>query len=286
MPLILCLIWLAPPASYARPELLAEAKPFAAELAKPMPPLVIDCRPRADYRIGHIPGALNIDAESWAAAFGEGMAAADWSKRIGNLGIAADRRIVVYDAANSLWASHTWWVLRYWGVRDVRVLNGGLTAWIASGGALEVGEIMPKPATYMARSQASRHARKADLLDAISQKTRQIIDTRSDGEFDGSKPTPGGRAGAIPTAKHLEWHQLLDPVTRKFLPSAELASRLQAAGIALDQPCITYCQGGVRASVMAFALELSGAAPVRNYHASWAEWGSDPQLPIMPPRKP
>ena len=282
MSLIACLILLAPPITYARPELLAEAKPLAAELVMPNPPLILDCRPFADYRIGHIPGALHIDAQSWATAFGDGQSAADWSKRIGNLGIDANRRVVVYDAANSLWASHTWWVLRYWGVRDVRVLNGGLAAWLAPGGALEVAEVTPKPVTFTARPQASRHARKADLLDAISQKSLLILDTRSDGEFDGSKPTPGGRAGAIPTAKHLEWNQLLDPVTRKFLPPAELASRFQAAGIALDQPCITYCQGGVRASVMAFALELSGANPARNYHASWAEWGSDPQLPITP----
>lgn len=281
MPLILSLILLAPPATYARPELLAEAKPLMAELAGPKPPLVLDCRPIADYRAGHAPGAVHVDAEAWAKAFGDGTDAASWSKRVGDLGIGASRQVVVYDAANSLWAAHTWWALRYWGVADVRVLDGGYRAWRASGGPVEVGEVAPKSVPFTARAQGSRLARKTDMLGAIALNSLQVLDTRSAGEFDGTKPVPGGRAGAIPTAKHLEWSQLLDPTTRKFLPPAELAARFQAAGIAVRKPCATYCQGGVRASVAAFALELAGAEPARNYHASWAEWGSsDSKMPV------
>lgn len=281
MALLLSLLLAAPPAGYARPELLAEARPLAAELAAG--PLVLDCRSLADYQKGHVPGAVRVDSPAWAKAVGDGTDAAGWSKRLGDLGVNKGRRVVVYDAGKSRDAAHAWWVLRYWGVEDVRVLNGGFKAWLAAACPVETAAATPKPVALAARAQGERLATKADVLATLAAKSIQIIDTRSDGEFTGTQPMAGTRPGAIPGARHLEWDRLLDPTTQKFLPAPELAGRLAGAGIDLTAPCVTYCQGGVRASVMAFALELMGADPARNYHASWGEWGNDPTTPVVKP---
>src|SRR5262249_31464627 len=112
----------------------------------------------------------------------------------------------------------------------------------------------------------------------------QIVDTRSEAEFCG-KAGKARRTGAIPGARHLEWSDTLDPKTRRFRSAAELTRRFRGAGIDLDRPATTYCQSGGRAAVMAFVIELMSGRPARNYYRSWAEWGNDPDTPIVKPKK-
>jgi thiosulfate/3-mercaptopyruvate sulfurtransferase len=83
----------------------------------------------------------------------------------------------------------------------------------------------------------------------------------------------------------LEWVDLLDPKTDKFLPPAELMKLVKDRKIDLDKPQITYCQGGGRAAVMAFGLELAGAKRVRNYYSSWGEWGNAEDTPVQGKKK-
>ena len=78
-----------------------------------------------EYAAGHVPGARWVDHAEWAKEFGDGRDAEGWGKRIGRLGIGSDSTVVVYDDSRSKDAARIWWVLRYWGVEDVRLLNGG-----------------------------------------------------------------------------------------------------------------------------------------------------------------
>ncbi len=271
--------------AYPRADLLVEPAELAAA-GDNATWVVLDARDAAAFRQGHVPGARWVDHAQWSKAFAEGQDAAEWSQRIGALGIAQDSRVVVYDASQSKDAARIWWILRYWGVGDVRLLNGGWTGWQAGAFPVEQAEPADQPAEFEATAAPQRLATQGSLLDALPAGALQIVDARSEGEYCGTSPLKNARAGAIPGAKHLEWADLIDAQTHRFKPSAELRQLFAAAGIDPQRPTATYCQSGGRASVMAFALELMGGQQVQNYYRSWAEWGNSPDTPVERPEPP
>jgi thiosulfate/3-mercaptopyruvate sulfurtransferase len=270
--------------AYARPNLLMEP----AELAKPATAkrfVILDVRGRSSYQDGHVPAALHVAAGRWASDFGDGEDRAGWSKRLGSVGIDTKTPVVVYDASRNKDAARIWWILRYWGVQDVRLLNGGWDGWLTAGGMSEKTENSPAPRTIELKPSSERIATRSRLLEGIkTRKTVQIVDARSKMEFCGEALT-AKRNGAIPGAKHLEWSATLDPKTGRFKSPADLAKLLAEAGIDPKKPATTYCQSGGRAAVMAFVLELMGGKPARNYYRSWAEWGNADDTPIVTPKK-
>jgi 3-mercaptopyruvate sulfurtransferase SseA len=266
---------------YPCPDLLIEP----AQLAKPEGTrqyVILDAREHSKYEVGHVPGARWADHGAWAKAFGHGKDRQGWSKRIGEMGIAADSRVVVYDDSSGKDAARIWWILRYWGVQDVRLLNGGWPAWKREGGPSENHLVNPAPVTFVARARAERLATKEQLLKTLEGNKPQIVDARSEKEFCGVEKLANKRAGAIPGARHLEWSDLIDKQTQRFKSAADLRKLFDQAGIDLDRPTATYCQSGGRASVMAFGLELMGAKDVTNYYPSWNEWGNAEDTPVVP----
>jgi thiosulfate/3-mercaptopyruvate sulfurtransferase len=269
-------------AQYVRPELLVEP----AELAKPEVAadfIILDVRSQAAYDQSHIPGARRVDHDVWKAAFDDGDDAGAWSQRIGALGIDADANVVVYDDAALKNAARIWWLLRYWGVDNARLLNGDWQTWTADG--LPVTRDVPDPATaavFGASPVADRLLFKDELLDLLGGGQLQVIDSRSEGEFCGTTALKNKRAGAIPGAVHLEWSDLIDGESHRFKPAGQMQSLLDEAGIDLARPLTTHCQSGGRASVMVFALELMGADDVSNYYKGWSEWGNEADTPIEP----
>jgi thiosulfate/3-mercaptopyruvate sulfurtransferase len=113
-------------ARYPRPELLREPAELSKRLRETR---VLDARPRAKYEAGHVPGAVWVNTREWAKAFNTEPEQTAWASRIGKLGIKADTPVVVYDDVRSNNSARIWWILRYWGVRDVRLLNGGWPGW-------------------------------------------------------------------------------------------------------------------------------------------------------------
>jgi thiosulfate/3-mercaptopyruvate sulfurtransferase len=111
------------------------------------------------------------------------------------------------------------------------------------------------------------------------------VDARSEDEFCGINKRDNKRGGAIPGAKHLEWSDLIDQETNRFKSPAELKRLFEQAGIDLTRPTASHCNGGGRAAVMAFGLELMGANEVRNYYRGWGEWGNAQDTPIIVPEK-
>jgi thiosulfate/3-mercaptopyruvate sulfurtransferase len=253
-----------------------------ADLAKSKA-VVLDARDRAKYDAGHVPGAVWVDHAEWAKAFGDGTDAAGWGKRVGALGIAADTPVVVYDDNFAKDAARIWWVLRYWGVADVRLLNGGWVGWQAGKHPTATAAPAVTPAAFAAVAAPDRLATKDDLLKSLAGGTLQVIDARSEAEFCGTDAQKNKKAGAVPGAKHLEWIDLIDKPTHRFKPPAELQKLFAAAGVRLDRPTATHCQSGGRAAVMAYGLELMGAKDVRNYYRSWSEWGNADDTPVVKP---
>jgi thiosulfate/3-mercaptopyruvate sulfurtransferase len=271
---------------YPRPELLLEPTALIKpEIGKQF--VVLDARAKKDFDETRVPGARWVDAAAWAKEFGAGKDSEAWSGRIGSLGIDRESKVVVYDDSSSKDAARIWWILRYWGVEDVRLLNGGWKGWKAAKLAAQTGKPQEfSPKDFEAMPQAERLATKEQLLDSLKDKSLQIVDARSDAEFCGIDKQKNKRAGAIPGAKHLEWIDLIDEQTQRFKTSAQLQLLFREAGIQLDQPTATHCQSGGRAAVMDFAMELMGAPDVSNYYASWSEWGNADDTPVVvePPK--
>lgn len=266
------------PGEYARPDLLAEA----ADLAKGGSCILLDVRPRQQYLSGHAPSAIWVDVAAWGKAFTPEPDLNAWNKRLGQIGIDIDGRIVIYGNEDVREAARLWWILRYWGLKDVRMMNGGWTAWRAAGGKVATDESVPVPKVVKLTARPERVVTKEQLVGALKGTAPQIVDARSVNEYCGLTTT-AKRNGAIPGAIQLEWSDCLDPKTKKFKTAAELKALFRERGIDLKAPVVTYCQSGGRASVMAFALELMGGAQVRNYYRSWSEWGNDPVTPIVQP---
>ena len=266
--------------TYPRAELLVEP---AGLLKFDAAPIILDARDHAKYLAGHIPGARWVDHAAWAKAFGDGTDVADWTERITALGVGAHSTVVVYDDDYNKAAARIWWILKFWDVADVRLLNGGWKGWTAA--AMPVQKESPGPPTitkFLAQPLAKRLATKQELLASLGAHDLQIVDARSEGEFCGTEQMTNKRAGSIPGAKHLEWIDLLDKPTGRFKSADELRRLFADAGIELTAKTATHCQSGGRASVMAFGLELMGAKDVSNYYRSWSEWGNADDTPIVP----
>jgi thiosulfate/3-mercaptopyruvate sulfurtransferase len=274
------------PAKYVRPDLLIEAK----ELAKPEVAekfRILDTRSQAKFDAGRVFRAARVDEKAWAKSFAAGPSQKEWEQKLGSLGLEVDRPVVVY-GDDLRETARVWWILRYWGLRDVRILNGGWQAYRAKGGLIEDAggkrlppfpptqpKLMPRPEVLATMGQ---------LLDDLKEKRFAILDVRSEGEFCGDTKF-AKRGGAIPGATHLEWSDLLDMTKQRFKRAEELLKLFKDAGVDFNRPTVSYCQSGGRASVMAFALELMGAKAVRNYYRSWSEWGNAADTPIVTPRK-
>jgi thiosulfate/3-mercaptopyruvate sulfurtransferase len=287
MTLALTLLFLLPaadgPSVYPGGDLLIEPADLPKSAAKGA--RILDARGKGKYVEGHFPGAIWVDATAWARSFGEGEDQSTWEKKVGGLGITVDTPVAIYDDNLSKDASRVWWILKYWGVKDVRLANGGWKGYSGTGERVEKGDVAANPVTIRLSPHRDRLATKGRLREIVSGGAggAQIVDTRSTSEFCGTEKT-AKRNGSVPGAVHLEWSDTLDAKTGRFKSAAELTRLFRESGIDPAKPALTYCQSGGRASVMAFVLELMGAKQVRNYYKSWAEWGNDPETPIVTPQ--
>jgi thiosulfate/3-mercaptopyruvate sulfurtransferase len=238
---------------------------------------ILDARTKAQYRDGHIPGAVWVDSLAWSKAMVEAPDEG-WPERLASVGIEPRLQVVVY-ADDIRDAARVWWMLRFAGVADARLLNGGWSVWTASKHPVEKQENTARAKATEWKIHRERLSTKDDVLNALKEKSAQILDARSEGEFCGETKS-AKRLGSIPGAIHLEWTDLLDAKTKRFKSAPDLKKLLDDRKIDLGKPTVTYCQSGGRAAVVAFGLELMDGKRVRNYYRSWAEWGNNPDTPI------
>jgi thiosulfate/3-mercaptopyruvate sulfurtransferase len=245
--------------------------------------VIVDGRDKEKYLQGHIPGAVWVDLAAWSKIVTATPNDPEWPSRLAESGIDPSRPVVVY-SDDIKEAARLWWILRYSGISDVRLLNGTFSHWETEKQSIEKKENHPTVKLANIKLVQETHASKEDVLHALKDKKNQILDARSTKEFCGELKTTA-RSGAIPDAIHLEWNQFIDPKTKKFKSTEEIKQLIDANKIDLDRPIVTYCQSGGRASVVAFGMELMGGKQVRNYYRSWSEWGNDKDTPIEKGKK-
>lgn len=259
--------------------------PDVVVLDATLPPVgvtpVVDTRGR--YVERHIPGAVffDIDELSDHATALPHMLQSDeeFSRNMSALGVGDGMTMVVYEQEGVFSAPRARWMLKAYGVKDVYLLDGGLTAWVDAGQPAESGDVKRPPASFHARLDRALVKDFAEMQETITERG-QILDARSAGRFAGTAPEPraGLSSGHMPGATSVPFTEL---VSDGRLQSADALQELFAAkGVRLDQPVTTTCGSGVTAAVVALGLELAGAEKVRLYDGSWAEYAQWPEAVI------
>jgi thiosulfate/3-mercaptopyruvate sulfurtransferase len=200
-------------------------------------------------------------------------------ERLGARGIAADNDVVLYNAGPTWWATRFWFMLREVGFDRARVLDGGLDAWVAAGRPLSQEPCGYAPTTFSPGVRRRVFVGRDRVLQAVQRRDEHLVNALSPEVFRG-EVVNYGRPGRIASSVNVVARDLLDPVTQRFLPAADLRRQLSAAGVLDGRPVIHYCGGGISASTDAFAMILLGYPGVTIYDASMTEWGPDASLPM------
>ena len=236
----------------------------------------------------HLPGAVFFDIEALSdqeTTLPHMLPRADrFAREMSALGIGSSATIVVYEQGNVFSAPRAWWMLRSFGARDVRILDGGLSAWIDAGLPVEKGPVTRSEAEFHASFDEAAVARLGEV-ERMLQTGGQIVDARSVGRFAGTspEPRPGLPSGHMPGAVSLPYTELTQ---RGRMRSVEtIRAAFMDRGIDLSAPVVTTCGSGVTAAVLALALELSSASRVEVYDGSWAEYAGRPDAAIEPAPK-
>jgi thiosulfate/3-mercaptopyruvate sulfurtransferase len=261
---------------------------LARDLESPRPPLVIDLRPVEEYCESHLPGAVHLDLFGISSIDTDPapLTAFVWiiEHLLASRGVSNDRTVVVYDDTSGIRAARAFWFLEFFEHPDVRILDGGFSAWSRLGLPVTTKAVKPRATTWTGNRNAAILAGWRDVYERLGHNRTIILDTRSDGEYCGTN-VRAARGGAVPGAVHLEWTNNLGP-DGAFKPLEELRAMYERVGVTPDREVITYCQGGYRAAHSYLALRLLGYPRVRNYIGSWKEWGDRLELPIERPKKP
>jgi thiosulfate/3-mercaptopyruvate sulfurtransferase len=197
---------------------------------------------------------------------------------IGGVGVAPDSRVVVYDQGATMWATRLWWLLRYFGLDDVQVLDGGLPAWCAADLPISTDASTYPAAAFVARPRHELLADEEVIAAAITAGTDALVNTLPSGTFRGDvAPAFCARPGRIPASTNVPYGELLDPETGRFRAVEELDRLL---GSDAGRPTILYCGSGISATIGALARELAGRPPARLYDGSLAEWTANSERPV------
>lgn len=193
---------------------------------------ILDVRSQTDYAKGHIPGAVRVDVGEWKT-----LALADdglydtkgWAKLVGAHGVSDGNHVVVYGSKITD-AARIWWLLKYVGLKNVSLVNGGWQAWTKNDRTIETSVPDVQPVKFKPRLQANRLAEMSAVKKSLKSDEFQIVDTRSDSEFAG---------GRVPGAVHLEWKHLLADDGR-FKTSQQLKTLFRKQGVLPNESAVCY----------------------------------------------
>jgi thiosulfate/3-mercaptopyruvate sulfurtransferase len=275
---------------YVHPEVLVDADWVADHLHDPTVRLIeVDVDTTA-YEQGHIPGAVgfNWQKELQDPVIRAPLSQAHLEELLSRAGVSNNTTIVLYGDNNNWFAAWALWILKYYGHRDVRLLDGGRVKWLADKREITT-EVPSYPRTsYHAQSPDTEiRALRDQILAQLGHSDIALVDVRSPGEFSGELLAPANlpqegaqRGGHIPGAANIPWSQAVRE-DGTFKSADELRALYEGKGVTADKEVIAYCRIGERSSHTWYVLHyLLGFPKVRNYDGSWTEWGSLIGAPI------
>lgn len=278
---------------YAHPEVLVETDWAAQNLADPGLRFVeVDVDTTA-YDSGHLPGAVgwNWQLELQDHPRRDIVTQGAFEALLSRSGISPDTTVILYGDNNNWFAANAFWLLKYYGHENVRLMNGGRKKWVDEGRRL-TQEVQHYPPTNYKVQKLNQDLRalRDDVLRGLGQPGRGLVDVRSPKEYSGellapeTAPQEGSqRGGHIPGAANVPWSQAVQE-NGTFKPAEELQVLYQGKGLRPEQEVIAYCRIGERSSHTWFVIKyLLGYPKVRNYDGSWTEWGSLIGAPIEKP---
>lgn len=227
------------------------------------------------FRAGHIKEAVFLDLEDcsdYRSPLPHMLPTPEaFAAYVGERGIGNDHEVVVYDRAGCFSSARWWWMFRAFGHEKVRVLDGGLPAWLHAGHLLESGDHETTPVPFKAVLQPKLLATREQVEQQLA-KGGTVLDARSPGRFLGRErePRPGMRCGHMKGASNLYYPEVLN-TDQTFRTLPELAAMMPP--LAKDACIVTTCGSGITACILALALKLIGHDDVAVYDGSWAEWG-------------
>lgn len=244
------------------------------------------------YERGHVPGAVNfewhtdlVDPVRRDIVSQQGL-----EKKLREAGVNQDSTIILYGDNNNWFAAWGAWVFDVYGLKNVKLLDGGRKKWEAEGRSLSPLAAAPGVGNIkVAAANPQLRARLTDVVAAAEKKNNTaLVDIRSADEFSGKVFAPAGvqelsvRAGHVPGAVNVPWAQAV-AADGTFKPVEELRKLYAGVGIDGKRPVITYCRIGERSSHTWFALKKLLGYEVRNYDGSWTEYGNAVGVPVNNP---
>jgi thiosulfate/3-mercaptopyruvate sulfurtransferase len=258
--------------------------------------VMVDCRfdlshpskGETEYKIGHLPGAvyanLNLDLSGPITPLSGRHplpSSSAFLDRLSNWGIDTQKQVVVYDASGGAFAGRLWWLMRYHGMDNVAILNGGITKWMAENLPISSVVLIPKKSGVLTVSTKSEMIVNATDIDQLREsRDILIVDARTADRFAGLNENIDRIAGHIPGAVN-RWFGLnllqdgsLKPREQLMIEFHDL---LQGRS---PENLIVYCGSGVTSILHLAVMEWLGLKGARLYPGSWSEWIQNPTHPI------
>ncbi len=241
------------------------------------------------YLDGHIPGARFADLDRELSQPPAAQLAGrhplptkrQFAMLLSRLGVDGHRPAVAYDDMGGAIAARFWWLMGYFGLDNGRVLNGGIQAWQAAGGVLEMGAVPHARQTAPPLDEQPHMIVDADALSALRNEPGVVLlDGRSSARFRGDEEPVDARAGHIPGARNAPFGGNLVAAGGMFLPRQKLRQRFSALGAPDARTVVNYCGSGITACHNALAMHHAGLGDSLLYPGSWSDWASRKALPL------
>jgi thiosulfate/3-mercaptopyruvate sulfurtransferase len=271
---------------YTHPEVLVDTETVSKNLNnKGIKIVEVDYDPENAYRQGHLQNASLI---WWKRDINDPITRdiigkSQFEELMSRNGIIPDSEVILYGDFNNWFAAFVFWIFKYYGHENVKIMNGGRKKWELEKRSYTKDEPQTQRTKYSA--QPSNEGVRAYLFDvrrALDKKDTILVDVRSPKEFTGEITAPpeypmehAQRGGHIPSANNIPWATAVNDSDGTFKAVEELKKNYESKGVSPDKDVICYCRIGERSSHTWFVLKyLLGYPQVRNYDGSWTEWGN------------
>jgi thiosulfate/3-mercaptopyruvate sulfurtransferase len=282
--------------------LLISTQQLQQFMASDAPHMVFDCSfdltnpdlGRQQFEDRHIPGALHVHLDDHLSdKTGADRASGGrhplpsretFAARMSALGFRPDMQAIVYDRQGANYCGRLWWMLKWYGHEAVAVLDGGLAAWQAAGGAVESGpnraQTPPAPVAVPSATPLAATASALDIAAQLGRPSLTLLDARASARFRGEVEPLDPVAGHIPGALNRPFTDNLQPDGR-FKPAAQLRAEFERLLAGRDPATVVHhCGSGVSAVPNLLAMEIAGLGRTRLFPGSWSEWCNSPGLPV------